>query len=165
LPNQTLPNITGSWRGHPNYPSMLKSEEGHALEERIKQLGGGAFLQAFESLKGGGAIQEQEGAKATAALARLANLQQGEKGFREALKEFRDEVIALRQLAHDRASGKLPMPPAPTAVAPPAPAPAATAAPPPSSAPAGPSVGEVRRGYRFKGGDPAEPGSWEKVTP
>lgn len=27
----------------------------------------------------------------------------------------------------------------------------------------GPSVGEVRKGYRFKGGDPASPSSWEKV--
>lgn len=33
----------------------------------------------------------------------------------------------------------------------------------PNAAPAPPRVGEVRRGYRFKGGNPASPGSWEKV--
>jgi hypothetical protein len=32
-----------------------------------------------------------------------------------------------------------------------------------SAAPAGPAVGEVRKGYRFKGGDPAQQSSWEKV--
>ena len=29
--------------------------------------------------------------------------------------------------------------------------------------PAAPRVGEVRKGYRFKGGDPAKPSSWERV--
>ncbi len=33
----------------------------------------------------------------------------------------------------------------------------------PSPAAAPPAVGEVRRGYRFKGGDPASPQSWEAV--
>lgn len=28
--------------------------------------------------------------------------------------------------------------------------------------PVGPAVGEIRKGYRFKGGDPAKPESWEK---
>lgn len=44
--------------------------------------------------------------------------------------------------------------------APAAAAPATPAAPPKNSAPA---VGTVKSGYRFKGGDPASPSSWEKV--
>lgn len=37
------------------------------------------------------------------------------------------------------------------------------AKPAPAKPAAGPAVGEVRKGYRFKGGDPANPSSWTKV--
>lgn len=33
----------------------------------------------------------------------------------------------------------------------------------PTAAPAGPNVGDVDSGYRFKGGNPADPNSWEPV--
>lgn len=121
-PNQTLPQVIGPFDGSSWVPTLRGSSVD--MQERIKQLGGAAFLQAFEALKGGGAIQEKEGEKATAALARLANLRQSEPGYREALKEFRDEVVRLRQLAFDRAAGKVPMPSA-------APSPEAAAAVPP----------------------------------
>ena len=39
----------------------------------LDQIGGQAFLQAFESLKGGGQITEIEGTKATTALTRLTD--------------------------------------------------------------------------------------------
>jgi hypothetical protein len=108
LPNRTLPQVIGSFDGSDWVPTFRSSSVD--MQERIKQLGGAAFLQAFEALKGGGAIQEKEGEKATAALARLANLRQSEPGYREALMDFRNEVVRLRQLAFDRAAGKVPMP-------------------------------------------------------
>ncbi|MGL4680957.1 MAG: hypothetical protein ACRCWC_16445, partial [Plesiomonas shigelloides] len=41
-----------------------------------------------------------------------------------------------------------------------------TAATPTTTAkPATPTAGVVQDGYRFKGGDPAKVGNWEKVTP
>lgn len=55
---------------------------------RINQIKGGAFLQAFESLKGGGQITELEGQKAEQAQSRL-NTAQNEADFREALKEYK----------------------------------------------------------------------------
>lgn len=74
-----------------------------AFGERVKQLQGQAFLQAFESLKGGGQITQVEGDKATAAIARL-NTGQSEKDFRQALGELRDIVTRARE----RAAARLP---------------------------------------------------------
>ena len=41
----------------------------------------------------------------------------------------------------------------------------AAATPTTTAKPAAPAVGAVQDGYRFKGGDPAKVGNWEKVTP
>jgi hypothetical protein len=54
----------------------------------MDQIGGKAFLQAFESLKGGGQITETEGKKATDAIARL-NRAQSDAEFQQALVDFR----------------------------------------------------------------------------
>ena len=56
---------------------------------RIDQLDGQAFLQAFESLKGGGQITEIEGQKATQAIGRLDDYQNPED-YKQALVELRD---------------------------------------------------------------------------
>jgi len=58
------------------------------VKARIDQIKGGAFLQAFESLKGGGQITELEGQKAEAAQSRL-NTAQSEDDFKEALMEYK----------------------------------------------------------------------------
>ncbi|MBA3773834.1 MAG: hypothetical protein H0X13_15490 [Ramlibacter sp.] len=57
----------------------------------LGQIKGSAFLQAFEALKGGGAITELEGEKATSAIARM-NTAQSDKEFEKALNEFRGVV-------------------------------------------------------------------------
>lgn len=70
-------------------PAELGLDENAArVWGRINQIKGGAFLQAFESLKGGGQITELEGQKAEQAQTRL-NTAQNEKDFREALKEYK----------------------------------------------------------------------------
>lgn len=61
----------------------------------LEQVQGGTFMQAFNNLKGAGQITEQEGAKATAAIARL-NPRQSEDGFNKALMDF-DGVLAQAQ--------------------------------------------------------------------
>ncbi len=53
----------------------------------LDQINGAAFLQAFETLRGGGQITEVEGTKATQAIARL-NRAQSDAEFLKALKEL-----------------------------------------------------------------------------
>lgn len=67
----------------------------------LDQIGGTAFLQAFESLKGGGQITEVEGKKATDAMARLSRAQSD--------AEFERSLLDLREVmskAYERQSGK-----------------------------------------------------------
>jgi hypothetical protein len=58
---------------------------------RLEQLRGKQFLEAFESLKGGGAITQIEGEKATQAISRM-NAAGTEKGFIDAAREFQEIV-------------------------------------------------------------------------
>jgi hypothetical protein len=104
---------------------------------RLDEIKGGAFLKAFETLKGGGQITQVEGEKATAAITRMS-LAQSENEFVKAAKEFQNYVRkgVERAKAGGTRSGSL----------------------------AGaPQVGEVRKGYQYKGGDPSNPSSWMKV--
>jgi hypothetical protein len=71
------------------------------FEAKLGQVQGKLFLQAFETLKGGGQITEVEGEKATSALANLS-ASQSEAQFRAALLEFRYEVGELVKLARKR---------------------------------------------------------------
>jgi hypothetical protein len=64
--------------------------------QRVEQLRGRAFLEAFESLKGGGAITEIEGRKATDAIARLSRGASA-ADFRQALGELREVLEGARQ--------------------------------------------------------------------
>jgi hypothetical protein len=82
---------------------------GHDTMERISQVQGQAFLQAYQSLRGGGQITEAEGAKAQAAIARLNNLGQSDTGYIEALNDARFEVWDLLNLAR-RKAGQQPVP-------------------------------------------------------
>lgn len=80
-----LPSITGMVQGR--LPPMTQG--GTDLNTRIQQAQGAAFLEAFESLKGGGAITEVEGTKAEQAMARL-NRAQSTEAYQGALNELID---------------------------------------------------------------------------
>ncbi|MGD9724524.1 MAG: hypothetical protein AB7U76_25065 [Pirellulales bacterium] len=56
----------------------------------MDQIGGKAFLTAFQSLKGGGQITEIEGAKATAAITRLQNRKQSVEDYKKAITDLQN---------------------------------------------------------------------------
>jgi hypothetical protein len=73
--------------------ASLLSQEAIDTIPIIQQLQGKTFLQAFESLKGGGHITEIEGKKAEQAIARLQRTQ-STKAFIAALLELREIIVA-----------------------------------------------------------------------
>jgi hypothetical protein len=80
------------------------TQRARASQSRIDQVQGKAFLQAYAGLRGGGAITEAEGAKATASISRLQSMQVGTAEYRQALADVRKEVQALVDLARRKAS-------------------------------------------------------------
>ena len=68
----------------------------------INQAGGQAFLQAFESLKGGGQITQIEGQRATDAITRLGNQNLSPEDARAAI----NELIAIADGAKKRAQAQ-----------------------------------------------------------
>tara|TARA_R110000765_G_scaffold26473_3_gene64580 strand:- start:468 stop:956 length:489 start_codon:yes stop_codon:yes gene_type:complete len=84
IENKALPSITGIVQGR--LPPM--SQKGEDLNVEIAQLQGKVFLEAFQSLKGGGAITEREGIAAAEAGARLRRTQSG-PAYIEALNELK----------------------------------------------------------------------------
>lgn len=83
-----LPNVTG---------------DANRAQSRLDQIQGGTFLQAYNDLRGGGQITEKEGEKATAAYNRLAGTGMNDADYRQALADFRREIIALQELAKRKA--------------------------------------------------------------
>ena len=89
-----LSSVTGMIQGR--VPAL--SQAGTDLVVKIDQLKGKAFLQAFETLKGGGQITEREGLAATKAIARLER-QQSPEAYKESLMALRSVVDRVRKRA------------------------------------------------------------------
>lgn len=135
LQDPALDTATGVLAWTQNIPGTAQRRFG----SRTKQLDGQAFLQAFESLKGGGQITEIEGTKATQAIGRLDTAQRPED-YRQALTELKEILTMAQQRPIGWANGQKD----------------------PSLAQGNmPEVGAVENGYIFKGGDPSDPSSWE----
>lgn len=96
-----LASMTGPVQGR--LPNLSGSAA--RVQSKVAQLQGTAFLQAFQEIKGGGAITEVEGAKAEAAKSRLLALNVNDVDYPVALKDFKDEVLRLAQLAEAKARG------------------------------------------------------------
>lgn len=78
---------------------------GAEAQALIDEITGGAFLQAFETLKGGGQITEIEGQKATAAITRLQNQSIGKGAAIRAANDFIEVMNKGIERARAQASG------------------------------------------------------------
>jgi hypothetical protein len=120
LNNPNIGSISGieSWLPDPAL-AAVQGPEALGLRRRVEQLQGSSFLQAYETLKGGGQITEVEGKKAEAAIARL-NAAQSDADFTQALKDFKDVIqVGLTRLRakagiETQPSAMAPAPAAPT---------------------------------------------------
>jgi hypothetical protein len=80
-----------AWTDYLPYGGPIVGTDAADFNVLLKQVQGKQFLQAYETLKGGGQITEVEGAKAEAAIARM-NDAQSEPAFLESLKEFKEII-------------------------------------------------------------------------
>lgn len=93
-----LPKAVGLSSILPSIPGGESAD----FEAQLDKLKGQAFLQMFNQLRGGGAITEMEGKKATDALAALST-KQSEKQFRANLKEVNDILAKGIAVARQKA--------------------------------------------------------------
>lgn len=141
------------------------------FQAKLDQLGGKQFLEAFESLKGGGQITQIEGEKATNAIARMQT-SQSEKAFKQALDELRQIVVRASDRAKQKAGIFNNVNPANP---PNLPDPLQESLNAIQEQQAGQGVNPMQRpelmppkpgaivdGYVFLGGNPADPKSWKK---
>jgi hypothetical protein len=82
---------------------FVPGTEASNFQERFREITSGAFLEAFESLRGGGSITEKEGEKATAAKTRMS-LAQSEKEFVTAAREYQNIIRVGVGRAQERLS-------------------------------------------------------------
>jgi len=95
--------------GIPGLAQITPGTDASNFKTLYDQVMGAAFSEAFETLKGGGAITEKEGTKATAARNRMS-LAQSEDEFIRAALEYRDIVakgVERAQAKAARASTRL----------------------------------------------------------
>jgi hypothetical protein len=120
-----------------NYIPGTDAKDFNVVMDQIK---GKAFLQAYQSLKGGGQITEVEGKKATDAIARL-NTAQSTPEFRSALMDLRDVVVSAdaRMSGGEKPSTEASQP-----------AKAFSTMPMPSGAYAGKTLTDTQTGKRYK---------------
>lgn len=99
-----LSRITGPIGG------MLPNVSGDAIraQSRLDQILGGTFLQAYNDLRGAGQISNAEGQSAKEAYNRLTTQRMSDSDYRQALMDFRQQLVKLLNIAQKRAAGQLP---------------------------------------------------------
>lgn len=105
LNDPELPSILGNVQGRidpEGFSGLFMSQNAINLATKEKQLRGQTFMQAFDSLKGGGQITEKEGEAATQSIANLSRLQD-EKAYAASLGYLRQLLENAKARANGRA--------------------------------------------------------------
>lgn len=97
---RAAPRMTGYTGNLPNVTPTARD-----AQAKIDQVQGKVFLQAFDALRGAGAITEAEGARATASLSRLQTTTVGTPQYFAAIADVRREINALVELSRKKAGG------------------------------------------------------------
>ena len=95
--------------GAPGWGKAMKYVSGTKESDFMgyhKQITGKTFMQAYQTLKGGGQITEIEGQKATEAMQRI-DTARSEKEYKKAADDFISEIDRLTWIAEQRATGKV----------------------------------------------------------
>lgn len=87
--------------------AFIPGTDASDFKARFDQIKGKQFLEAFETLKGGGQITEIEGEKATQAINRMKRAQ-SESEFKNAAREFQDSIRKGVERASNQAGVKMP---------------------------------------------------------
>jgi len=93
LNDPALPQVTGPIQGR--LPNVLPSST--RVQTKLDNIKSKAFMQAFQSLKGGGQITEREGQAATAAITRLGS----ENAQNMNDQDYRDALLELRKIGEN----------------------------------------------------------------
>jgi len=170
----------------------IPGTEGADVQALVNQVTSQAFLNAFDQLRGAGAITEREGQAATQAITRLQNqnitvgeamqaMSELDGYYRKGLEIARQRAVKAPVLPQAAVAGQTPQPVAqPTPAAPSSPswiakqgqrftsmAQPAQPSPSPQQSAYQPGAIDVDEDtgeqYRFKGGDPTDPRNWEPV--
>lgn len=112
---------------------------GYDFQNLVNQAKSGAFLSAIQQMRGMGSLSDTEGRTATAAVTRM-DTATSKEAFLSAVRDYRNIIEQGMRKARSNLGGQAD-----------------------PTAPKTPAMGEVRGGYRYNGGPPGNPNSWERV--
>jgi hypothetical protein len=123
----------------------LRGTQARGFAELLKQANGGAFLQAYQTMRGTGAISNVEGQKAEAAIARLSTAQNKED-FNHALDDFENTIRRGYETMQRKVNRPVTAYRATT-----------------DNSSFAPDRGTQKDGFEYIGGNPRLPESWKKL--
>ena len=128
-----------------DYAKRMPGTDAYGFGKIMDQIGGKNFLNAYQSLKGGGSITEIEGSKAEAAQARLATAQT-RPDFDKAMVDFEKAVRQDMETVQRKVNR-----------------PVTAWRKPGDNETTAPDIGQRSGDKEYIGGNPADPMSWRRV--